>query len=162
MKLNYNRFYIGGEYFCDAQHICGNCPMVSGVRVSPCDSGNVTNVGDDGDNDAAMVAAIKDAMATPTVNNATDTVDWGTDSSNNTSFVTDAANENVQATVDAAKDAIANAQATVDTAPAATATDAVNTAAATETDAAEVSSASVLSASMIGIAAVTTAFVAIA
>merc|ERR1711865_51342 len=55
---------ICGEYHCDLSHICRNCPMVDGVRVSPCDSGNVTNVGED--NDAATVAAMKDAMATPT------------------------------------------------------------------------------------------------
>merc|ERR1711865_1005193 len=106
-----------------------------------------------------------------------------TDSSNNTSFVTDAANEQVQATVDAAKEAIATAQATVDAAPSAMAADSadhaddadhadsndhVTDAAATATDTVnnsvkvEVSSASVLSASMMGIAAVTTAFVAIA
>ena len=158
--------------------------MVDGVRVSPCDSGNVTNVGED--NDAATVAAMKDAMATPTVTNNTANVDWATDSSNNTSFVTDAANEQVQATVDAAKEAIATAQATVDAAPAAMATDSADhaddtdhadsadhvtdaaDAAATATDTVnnsvkvEVSSASLLSASMMGIAAVTTAFVAIA
>merc|ERR1711865_418181 len=96
---------ICGEYHCDLSHICGNCPMVDGVRVSPCDSGNTTNVGED--NDAATVAAMKDAMATPTVTNNTANVDWATDSSNNTSFVTDAANEQVQATVDAAPAAMA-------------------------------------------------------
>merc|ERR1711865_900290 len=183
---------ICGEYHCDAEHMCVNCPISSDgtVRVSPCDSGNVTNVGED--NDAATVAAMKDVMATPTVTNATANVDWSTDSSNNTSFVTDAANEQVQATVDAAKEAIATAQATVDAAPAAMATDSADhadsadhvddtdhadsadhvtdaaDAAATATDTVnnsvkvEVSSASLLSASMMGIAAVTTAFVAIA
>jgi len=184
---------ICGEYHCDAEHMCVNCPISSDgtVRVSPCDSGNVTTVGDDDDDDedknAATVAAIKDMTldaAKQAIANAQGTnVDWATDSSNNTSFVTDAANEQVQATVDAAKEAIATAQATVDAAPAATATDSadhaddtdhadsadhVTDAAATATDTVnnsvkvEVSSASLLSASMMGIAAVTTAFVAIA
>merc|ERR1711865_133736 len=136
---------ICGEYHCDAEHMCVNCPISSDgtVRVSPCDSGNVTTVGDDDDDDedknAATVAAIKDMTldaAKQAIANAQGTdVDWATDSSNNTSFVTDAANEQVQATVDAAPAATATDSADhADDADHSDSADHVTDAAATVTD----------------------------